>query len=402
VHLEELAGELLDTQAAAERPDAVCICTLHSSKGLEWPVTVLADLTDRPDISALGLRLASDRKSLDLDDPLAGRWLRYWPGPYGRKRKDVPFLERLEDHEASQTAKDQARREALRLVYVGWTRARDRLVYAARPGRIADGGLTVLSVDGVTLLSEPSDDGRAIWGSADARQEFEVVVRKLPPIREGGRERIPAQGYAPTGPRPHPPATLNPSALEGRASVSATIEIGARIPAAIRDEEDTRRFGDAVHAFLAADRPTLSTAEREALAQKILHRFEVGGTIEAPQLREISDRLIRWIDSSWPGSVLHREWPLLHRHPSGTVLRGIADLVVETKQGLVLVDHKTFPGNRERAIARASEYAGQLSAYADALKAAQTAALVGAFIHLPISGLVCRVEIPGGVGASTN
>jgi len=403
VHLEELAGELLDTQAAAERSDAVCICTLHSSKGLEWPVTVLADLTDRPDISALGLRLASDRKSLDLDDPLSGRWLRYWPGPYGRKRKDVPFLERLEDHEASQTAKAQARREALRLVYVGWTRARDRLVYAARPGRIADGGLTVLSMNSVPLLSEPSDvDGRAVWGTADARQELEVVVRKLPPVREGGPERTPSQGYAPAGPRPHPPATLSPSQLEGRTSVSGTIEIGARIPAAIRDEEETRRFGDAVHAFLAADRPTLSTAEREALAHEILHRFEVGGTIEAPQLREISDRLIRWIDSSWPGSALRREWPLLHRLPSGTVLRGIADLVVETKQGLVLVDHKTFPGNREQAVARASEYAGQLSAYADALRAAGTAALVGAFIHLPVSGLVCRVEIPGGVEASTN
>ncbi len=402
VHFGELAGELLDTQAAAERPDAVCICTLHSSKGLEWPVTVLADLTDRPDVSALGLRLASDRESLDLDDPLAGRWLRYWPGPYGRKRKDVPFLARLDEHEASQAAKDHARREALRLVYVGWTRARDRLVYAARPGRIADGGLTVLSVDGVPLLSEPSDDGRAIWGTVDARQELDVVVRKLPPVREGGRERIPAQGYAPAGPRPHPPATLRPSQLQGEASVSDAIEIGARIPAALGDEEEVRRFGDAVHAFLAADRPTLPTAEREALAREILRRFEVSGTIEAPRLREISDRLICWIDSSWPGSVLRREWPLLHRLPSGTVLRGIADLVVETEGGVVLIDHKTFPGDRQRAVARAGEYAGQLSAYADALKAARTAPLVGALIHLPISGLVCQVEISGGIEASTN
>jgi ATP-dependent exoDNAse (exonuclease V) beta subunit len=397
VHLDDLASELLDSQATADRPDAVCICTLHSSKGLEWPVAVLADLTDRPDVSALGLRIVSDRESIDLDDPLGGRWLRYWPGPYGRKRKDVPFLARLEDHEASRAAKEHARREALRLVYVGWTRARDRLVYAARPGRIADGGLTVLSAGGVSLLSEPTDDGRAMWGAAEARLEFDVVVRKLPPIREDGRGRAPAQGYAPAGLRSHPPASVNPSQLEGKASIIETIEIGTRIPSILRDEEEVRRFGDAVHAFLAADRPTLPTAEREALAREILRRFVISGAIEDVRLPQISDQLIRWIDSSWPGSELARELPLLHRLPSGTLLRGTADLVVDTKGGLVLVDHKAFPGSREQAVTRAGEYAGQLSAYAHALTAARKTPLLGAFIHLPISGLACRVEVSSGV-----
>jgi len=399
VYLAEIADEFLDTQAAAERPDAVRISTLHGSKGLEWPVTVLADLTDRPDVSALGIRLASDTDTVNLDDPLAGRWLRYWPGPYGRKRKDVPFLARLEEHEASQSARKAARREALRLVYVGWTRARDRLVYAARPGRIAEGGLTVLSVNGAPLLSEPSGDGQVVWGAADTKQELSVVLRNLPPIREDSRERVPALGYMPAGSRLHPPATVSPSQLEGKACVGDTIDIGARIPAAIRDEEEMRRFGDAIHVFLAADRPERPTPEREALAHDVLERFQVAGAIEAPQLREISDRLSRWIDSSWPGSTWHREWPLLRRLPSGTTLRGVADLVVETGVGLLLVDHKTFPGSREQAVERAAEYAGQLSAYADALEAPKTGPLVGAYIHLPISGLICRVEIPGDIQA---
>lgn len=397
VYLAEIADEFLDTQAAAERPDAVRISTLHSSKGLEWPVTVLADLTDRPDVSALGIRLASDTDTLNLDDPLAGRWLRYWPGPYGRKRKDVPFLARLEEHEASRSAREAARREALRLVYVGWTRARDRLVYAARPGRIAEGGLTVLSVNGAPLLSEPSDDGQVVWGAADTEQELSVVLRNLPPIRDDSRERVPTQGYTPAGSRLHPPAIVSPSQLEGKARVGDTIEIGSRIPAVIRDEEEMRRFGNAIHVFLAADRPERPTPEREALAHDVLERFQVAGAIEAPQLREISDRIARWIDSSWPGSTWRREWPLLRRLPSGTTLRGVADLVVETGEGLVLVDHKTFPGSREQAVERAAEYAGQLTAYADALKASMTGPLLGSYIHLPISGLICRVGIPGDV-----
>jgi ATP-dependent exoDNAse (exonuclease V) beta subunit len=394
-HLEELANELLDTQAAAERPDAVRICTLHSAKGLEWPVTVLADLTNRPDASALGVRLVSESEAIDLEAPLAGRWICYWPSPYGGKRKDVPLLDRLDADEASQVAKAAARREALRLVYVSWTRARDRLVYAGRPRRVESGSLTVLSAGGAELLSEPDDEGRARWGMPGEKEEVEILVRKLPPERRGGRDQRPAQGYAPAGPRPHPPATVNPSRLGGKASVGEAVEIGTRIPVAIRDEDEMRRFGDAVHAFFAADRATLPSADREALARGLLERFAVAGVAEASQLPLASDGLNHWIESNWPGANWLREWPIFRRLPEGTLLRGVADLVIETEAGLVLLDHNSFPGNREQAAARAAEYAGQLSAYVGALEAATGKPLIGAYIHLPVSGLAVPVELSG-------
>lgn len=392
-HLEELASEILDTQAAAERPDAVRMCTLHGAKGLEWPVTVLADLTDRPDVSALGVSLVSESEVIDLEAPLAGRWIRYWPGPYGRKRKDVPFLDRLDADEASQAAKAAARREALRLVYVGWTRARDRLVYAGRPQRIENGGLSVLSVGNAPLVSEPSDDGGAKWGIPGSEKELEVVVRNLPPVRDDTRERRPALGYAPTGPQPHPPATVSPSQLEGKASVGETVEIGERIPISIRDDDEMRRFGDAVHAFLAADRAAYSDDEREALARDVLERFEVAATVDASRLHIASDQLLQWIESRWPGAVLRQEWPVSQRLPEGTVLQGIADLVLETQEGLVLIDHKSFPGNREQAAERAGEYAGQLAAYAGALEAATRMPVLKVYIHLPVSGTVVEVQL---------
>jgi len=397
-YLQELAAEGLDTQAAAERPDAVRLSTLHGSKGLEWPVTVLADLTDRPQVSALGLRAVSESEVLNLEDPLAGRWLRYWPGPYGRKRKDVPFLDRLEDGEATRAARDAARREALRLVYVGWTRARDRLVYAARPGRLEEGGLTVLSKGGALLVAEPDDSGRTTWGSPDGPIELEAIVRKLPPNRDDSGEPVPAQGYAPSGPRPHPPATLSPSQLVRRGRVSETIEIGERVAVAITDDDEMRRFGDAVHSFLAADRPGMPSSERSELARGVLERFGVAGTIEAGELPGVSDRLIGWIDSAWPSATWRREWPLLHRLPEGTVVRGTADLVIETDRGAILFDHKTFPGSRDQALDRAASYAGQLGAYAAALGASGTPVLA-AYVHLPISGLLCKTELADSGGA---
>jgi ATP-dependent exoDNAse (exonuclease V) beta subunit len=393
-HLEDLAENELDNQATAERPDAVRICTLHGAKGLEWPVTVLADLSNRPEASALGVKLVSESEKIDLDAPLAGRWLRYWPYPYGAKRKNIPFLERLEDDAASHAAKESARREALRLVYVAWTRARDRFVYAGRPDQIDKGCLTALSARGAPLLFEPSDTGRAVWGAPGAQQELDVLVRKLPPVPEDGREKVPAQSYVPAGPQPHPPATVSPSQLEGSASVSETFEIGARIPITVRDEDEMRRFGDAMHSFLAADRTTLPLEERHALAHDVLERFSALGAIESAQLPVASDRLTQWISSRCPGATWRREWPLQHRLPEGTSLRGVADLVLETDVGLVLLDHKSFPGSRTQAIARAGEYAGQLAAYAKALTAATEKPVAAAYIHLPVSGLVVQVDLP--------
>ena len=126
----------------------------------------------------------------------------------------------------------------------------------------------------------------------------------------------------------------------------------------------------------------------------MLERFEVAGAVEAAQLPGASDRLAQWIESTWPGATWRREWPLLHRLPDGTVLRGVADLVLETDTGLVLLDHKSFPGSRAQASARAGEYAGQLAAYVGALEAATGKTVLGAYIHLPVSGLVVAVGLP--------
>lgn len=176
-----------------------------------------------------------------------------------------------------------------------------------------------------------------------------------------------------------------------------TIEIGERVAVAITDDDEMRRFGDAVHCFLAADRPGVPSSDRSELAREVLERFGVTGTIEAEELPGISDRLTRWIDSAWPSATWRREWPLLHRLPEGTVVRGTADLVVETDRGAILFDHKTFPGSRDQALDRAASYAAQLGAYAAALVASGTPVL-SAYIYLPISGLLCKTEITDLVG----
>jgi len=81
-HLVSLGKDESDEQATLSRENAVTVGTLHSGKGLEWPITVLHAIDSSWEPSAFGVHVASDREHFDFSDPRGGRWIRYWPDPY--------------------------------------------------------------------------------------------------------------------------------------------------------------------------------------------------------------------------------------------------------------------------------------------------------------------------------
>jgi len=93
-----------------------------------------------------------------------------------------------------------------------------------------------------------------------------------------------------------------------------------------------------------------------------------------------------------PGATLHREWVVAQRRPEGTILRGRADLVVESESAFMVIDHKTFPGTHAQALERAARYGPQLLAYANALAAHSGRRHAGSFIHLPVIGLMLPLD----------
>jgi hypothetical protein len=152
-------------------------------------------------------------------------------------------------------------------------------------------------------------------------------------------------------------------------------------------------LGDALHGFLAADRPSLPRPDRFALAEGLIARWGVSGALPSEAFLDASDALASFVASRWPGATWHRELPLRRRLPDGSVLSGTADLVLETPDGLVVVDHKSYPGSSTQALARAATHAGQLAAYALTVSEAWARPVLGTFIHLPIAGIMVRVSI---------
>jgi ATP-dependent helicase/nuclease subunit A len=152
-------------------------------------------------------------------------------------------------------------------------------------------------------------------------------------------------------------------------------------------------IGHAVHGFLAADREGLDEPTRLELAGQLLRQYGVEAHLDASDVVTAGTRLWAWIARDLAATRLHREWPVAERLASGTVVTGTADLVARMAAGSALIDHKTFPGTLDAALARLPKYSGQLASYAHAIAAATGAPVTSMWIHLPILGAAVELRL---------
>jgi ATP-dependent helicase/nuclease subunit A len=387
-HLQTLQEQAADDQAVLEGDDAVTLSTWHAAKGLEWPVTVLFDLEWAGRIDVTGVHVETDRERVDLREPLAQRWIRCLPSPYSSNQTDVALLDRIAAHPLAVRSRERQEREQLRLLYVAWTRARDRLILAGPAAKMFTKILTTVCDRDGALLTRPND-GEVVWGG----HEVAACVRTVSPTPPKGRSTTPGHGYTPREPVAHPPAWCLPSSVAKTGSIARKIRIGNACM--VESEVDPRALGEALHAILAADDIHRERAQRESQAQDVLQRWGVIRPGLAAHAISSADALHRWIAKTWPGARMRRELPIWHQREEGTIVRGTADLVIEATDAFAVVDHKAMLGSRSRVLEDTKSYFGQLRTYAEAIAVATGRASAGCFVHLPLAGMVLELTDTG-------
>lgn len=414
-----------DDQHVPADEGAIVVCTYHKSKGLEWPVVVLANLDKGERRDAFDVTPESTGEGFDPERPLANRAIRYWPWPFGSTQR-VPLADAAAQSSEGRLVSMREDKERARLLYVGFTRARDHLVLAAR---VAKGGAKTAWLDalsdeeGAPLVELPvtAEDGALAETRIRAGGDVLAVptrVLRLGATRPEGREDASSPVWfrrvgvgtgaavSVSAGSARPPYRIAPSSgvmdWPELAAVVARSKVGAveRLPSAIvldgRSYKDDI-LGNAVHAFLAADIEGLAAGERLARAKGLVEGWGLAGIVRAESLVKAGDALRAWVESKWPSATWRREIPIegvVTTEHGARRVNGIIDLLLETETGLVLVDHKTYPNPSPAAWrSKCETFIPQLATYARVLNAVGEKKIAAVWVHLPVAGGVVEVGL---------
>lgn len=386
--LKQHANKERDLRAADAR-GAVVVMTLHSAKGLEWPVVVVAGLHNRhrTDLWSVRARTMGD---FDAAKPLANRFIHYWPYPYGRSW-DVPAAQGAEQSDIGQAMDRAAAAENTRLLYVTLTRARDMLILvrdtwpnAARPR--------------LDWLDEVGNARTVLWGRTGEVDAGGALV---------ARENVEWDADAASArPRPTAGTTLRffqrgtpcdvgalwftPSSARATGYRVAQVEaVGTRIE--VQRETDFLALGSAIHGCIAYAHADPGTALTATEIEEILNRWGVRGAVDPTQVLAQVHAFSAWWRGKWPDAHAQAEVPVEAKLSDGVVVRGQIDFVLRVEDGRVIVDHKADPravGDGDRL---ANTHGGQLEAYADAVRAATGDAVLGWWLFLPVAAKAVRI-----------
>jgi ATP-dependent helicase/nuclease subunit A len=398
-----------DEQHIGGNENAVVISTYHKAKGLEWPVVILGSLHRQRQRDAFEVTPETDRDTFDAADPLGGRWIRFWPWPLGQTQKG-PLADRAAASPVGKAVIERDIRERVRLLYVGFTRARDHLVLAVRKLKKgpSKAWLDELADDAGPLFTLPDTSGPApqlvFRGPDGERCSQSTRVWKLEarePSEDATKIASPRYWFAParTGPSTAPHYWIAPSSAADAsldlppARVVSAVRFTRRMPFATPKGITFDEVGNALHAFLAADVPELTPSERTRLAARLFERRGLAGAFEPDVAIAASDALRAFVAERWSDAKWHREIPVsafVDTEHGKRRIAGSIDLLLETPDGYVIIDHKSFPGRASEWEERALGYAPQLMTYAKAIEIAG-AKVAGMFVHFLIGGGIVEI-----------
>ncbi len=414
----------------------VRITTMHDSKGLEYPVVILADLgrqfhraaKDGPIL--IHPRLGAGCKRRDPD-----RGIEYDTLPR------LAILEQLKRENLS---------EELRVLYVAMTRARQKLVVFLRcqdrVKALTDLGLWASDPIDPQALADCGCMGEWVIIAALAQGQqgpWALLPAETPPE---GEASVPAEAPA----RPEDAGAGDEEALRAVLRWRYPFEADTRLPSKLtatalretvrqaeagEEAEELRREGTPaaggasrelkLPAFLTGER-SLTPAERGTALHLAMQyarpeacRDPESAAAEVARLRDkrflrpdqaaaVDPRkLSEWYASPLGRRVLaaegvHREFKFSLLAPASLVdpegqgemlLQGVVDCWLEEPEGITVIDYKTDRVSRSGQAARAAEYVPQLRAYAWALERITGKRVKAAYLYFFSTGEAIRLDL---------
>ena len=422
--------------------NTITISTFHAAKGLEWPLVIITDVSYnyKPGDHFFGTRISA-APIFDPKNPLAGRKINLWLKPINRAshiktERTLEYLKVLwnppkgeatrlkqldserpqiqEDTDAFKQYIEMEQQEDLRKFYVAFTRARDYTILPFFPDKrytfweklgnsvnvvkdqeltekwaeqiqigiqkinytdIFEGLNVPIEIEVVECISATNTEQAGI-NSTNTLKQIRSDIKK----EEYRKAFITPFSLEKTGPG-EPAELLHKFSLK--------LELKQKI-----SNNFSADFGDCIHHFFAAA-VHAEHKDYEAIAHRILKNHNFDDHLDAKELANYAKEFFCWINTLCPLRV-DSELPVHYISKEGQIFSGNIDFLITSKEGLSIIDHKTFAPSEKTAddvlgALITGRFGNQLKAYSEMMGSNGTQ-ISNLFIHLPMLGLIFKVS----------
>lgn len=379
-----------------DRTNSVKILTYHSAKGLEWPMVILDELDSldtgdqeifKKEYSGVRQYRKEGRVLLHVFPQVLSKKA---SKDYFSKAPDLPapLLCRLAETDFFAYVKKRKVDEERRLLYVGFTRARDYLVSLGNSKSKFTWPL-------LCNAGCQTCDGDFIWHPDYLFDTMELTSSEI----SGETEVRTLEPWSFPKKKTFSDKYVSPSKAGHQAPARVILSekfLGDRMEENIpKDQSDI--CGTCIHRIFAAFDPDVDRKEMEEMAARIIAGMGLNEAFPSPEsVIGSAAQFFKFMREEYgPGTPWH-EYPFLLRTGDGTIVRGEMDLVWELPgRKCVLVDYKSYHENENFEDPSAKDkyygYAPQLKYYKDTLEAGEYTVL-DVLIYYFVQGRVIRFE----------
>lgn len=353
------SGKFDCTQPFIKPTDAVSVLTYHKSKGLEWPVVILCSLHK----GSLGADNLTKKYLLGVQHAPtnAGEVERINRGEYITVVPDLSCGGNLPecilttvDAKVNPTSGiyNKVQSERARLMYVGFTRAKDYLVTATK----SNDNKAYMWLQEIGVYSE--FEAKAQWievngltATGTSSIEYDEVV--LPGIEKDDA----LKKYV----NPSTSGATNAAGLK----VKETASFGMAF--SITDPHQMAYIGTCIHNIYAIYDDKKSHDMNVKMAEDMLNANYLGDMAsQADNIISAIEHLFEYLKNNYGEYLeIYHELPIMYKNDKGQIVNGEIDLVWKTAERCIVVDYK----NKEHVDASnpGNEYLAQLGFYKEAL-----------------------------------